>query len=276
MSNAAASLWIQERTASLASSTDAAALLRSGMELALSDDPAALDALAPFLHDSAFLERLDELADPGRKTQNLGRILMALHERPSPEIVPLCVGLVNDPDFVADRDRKIFLLEALAAVTPMSPEVEAVFRAANREGYYAANARLLAANTSPVAMGLFLEMMLDSDVAVNTRVGILHMALIPVRNRIPVMEVVGRLASKKPDPAVAQAAIESIFDFQVQWRKGHPPPPPPWRTSSTATLKYLVSLGTYLKGHFSLSESLQAAIDRTTAIAQAIVARRPE
>jgi hypothetical protein len=274
MSNAGASQWIQERTAILASSANSPELSRAAMELAASDDPAALDALALFLHDPAFLARLDDLGDPGRKTQNLGQVLMALQQRPCPEIVPLCLGLVNAPDFLSDPDRKIFLLEALAAVAPMNAETAKVFRAANEEGYYAANGRMLAANSSPLALALLLEMMLDARVEANTRIGILHMSLIPVRNRIPVLEFVGRLASGNPEPEIANSAIESIYDFQVHWRKGHPPPPPPWRTSSNETLQCLIDLAAHLKGQVSLPESIHAAMDRTTGIASALLARR--
>jgi len=268
--------WIEERRAILATSDESSELGIAATQLAASDDPAALDALAPFLSDSGFLARLDDVNDPGVKTLNLGQVLMTLQSLPSPEIVPLCLRLNRDPVFLSDPDRKTFLLEALAAVIPMSSATAQAFREANQEGYYSAAARMLAANASPNAMSLLLEMMLDPEVDAQRKVGALHMSLIPVRNRLAVLEFTGRLASRKPDPAVTQAAIESIYDFQTRWRKGHPPPPPAWRTSPNDVLKALVNLAAYLKSHVPVQEPLLAAIDRTTRIAQALLERREQ
>jgi hypothetical protein len=264
----------EERIEILAASTDQMKLEVAATELASADDPAALDALGKFLHDPGFLARLDNLDDPGTKTMHLAPVLMALIQHASPEIVPLCLGLVNDPAFLADPDRKIYLLQALSAVTPMSEQTADVFRQANLEGYFASCAALLARNSSPVALALFVAMMLDKEVEVETRVDLLHVSIIPIRNRIPIMEAVGRLASKNPEEEVRNAAIESIFDFKTTWRRGHPEPPPAWRLSSTEDLKYLVNLGAYVKKHFTLPQPLQQAIDSTIETAQALLARR--
>ncbi|MFN0105579.1 MAG: hypothetical protein ACKV2U_26265 [Bryobacteraceae bacterium] len=266
--------WIEERTAVLAASSQQTELEVAATELASADDPAALDALGTFLHDAGFLARLDDLDDPGRKMMHLSPVLLALIKHASPEIVPLCMGLINDPVFLADRDRKIWLLQALSAVTPMTAETAEIFRRANLEGYFGSCACLLARNSSPVALALFLSMMLEKEVEVEMRVDLLHEALVPIRNRIPIMEVVGRLASKNPGEELANAAIESIYDYQVTWRSGHPERPPPWRSSASETLQYLVNLAAYLKSHFKLPESLQQAMDRTTAMAHALLARR--
>jgi hypothetical protein len=274
MSAISPSEWIDERTEILRSSDEPGDLTTAAAELASADDPAALDALGPFLRDPNFLARLDDAADPAGATEHLRPVLTALVQRASPEIVPLCLSLANDRAFLSDPDRKSFLLEALAGVTPMTAESAEIFRVANPEGYFAFNARLLAENASPVALGLFLAMMLDSEEEVETRVEILHMSLVPVRNRVPIMELVGRLAAKNPGEAIVNAAIESVYDFQVTWRKGHPAPPPPWRTASSESLKYLVTMAPYLKKHFPLPRPLQAAMDQTTETASQILARR--
>ncbi len=274
MSGANSTQWILERSTVLSTSTEPAELTVAAAELAGSDDPGALDALGQFLHDPGFLGRLDDPEDPGARTRNLGPVLKALAERPSPEIVPLCLGLIQDPVFIEESDRKIFLLEALAAVVPMSAGTVEAFRNANEEGYYASSARLLAGNSSPLALGLYLEMMLDNEIEAAERVDILHMSLIPVRNRIAIMECVAKLVAKNPGEEVANAAIESIYNYESFWRKGHPAPPPAWRTSSSEVLRYLVSLAPYLKKNCNMPEGLREAMDRTTAIADALLSRR--
>ncbi len=274
MSDTSSSQWIQERVEILASSKEPADLANAATELAAADHPAALDALAPFLRDPAFLDRLDDSGDPASQTEHLRPMLTALIQRASPEIVPLCLSLANDSAFLSDPDRKSFLLEALAGVVPMSAESAEVFTAANQEGYFASNAQLLAANASPTALALFLSMMLDDQEDTETRVELLHASLVPVRNRLPIIEMVGRLAAKNPGEDLVNAAVESIYDFKVSWRKGHPAPPPPWRTASDESLRALVALAPHLKKHLSLPPPLQSAMAATTEIASEILARR--
>ncbi len=274
MSDTTPSAWIQERVAILQSSPEPADLATAVTELAAADHPAALDALAPFLRDSVFLARLADPDDLPTQTELLRPALAALVQRASPEVVPLCLSLANDSAFLADPDRKSFLLEALAAAAPMSPASVAVFSDANPEGYFAFNARLLAENASPAALALLLTMMLDDDEDIETRVELLHVSLIPVRNRLPIIEWVGRLAAKNPGEALVNAAVESLYDFQPTWRKGHPAPPPPWRTASTESLRALVALEPHLKKHLPLPEPLLSAMAQTTEIAREILARR--
>ena len=56
--------WIGERTAVLERSGSPEELEMAGADLALSDDPDALEALAVFLRQSEFLDRLDPPALP--------------------------------------------------------------------------------------------------------------------------------------------------------------------------------------------------------------------
>lgn len=265
--------WIRERSEVLASSGDRQTLAATALEMAAADDPGALDALAGFLRDPGFLARLDDLETPHAKTANLFQVFDKFLQIPTPETASACLACLRDGNFMADPDRKIFVLEALAAA-PITAESAEAFRQANGEGYYMTSARLLAANGSPAAMALLLAMMTDESVRAERRADALHTALIPVRNRIPVMEFTGRLASRAPDPAVVAAAVESIFDFNREWRAGHPPPPPPWRTASVETLQYAVTLAGYLKSNFSLPPTLVEAIDRTAGMCAALLARR--
>src|SRR2546430_16632737 len=73
---------------------------------------------------------------------------------PLPAVLPIfCLALAADPAFLADDDRRIYLLPALAAVRPMSQAAIAAFRQANAEGYYNLNVLLLAKNGSALEIG---------------------------------------------------------------------------------------------------------------------------
>jgi len=265
---------IEERKRILAASTDRMELESAATQLATADDPAALEALGPFLTDAAFLERLDEVNDLSQKVLHLSQVLLALTRFASPEIVPLCLKIVNDPAFRSDPERKVFVLQALAEGGPMDAETVEVFRLANGEGYFATSASLLARNSSPLAMALLLSMMLDEGETIEYRVDLLHSALIPVRDRIPIIEFAGRLLAGNAPSEVLIAAIESIYHYRPDWRRGHPGPPPPWRKASVEVLKYLVNMAAFLKKSVTIPEALQAPMDRTVAMAQALLARR--
>ena len=102
-----------------------------------------------------------------------------LIEAPSPEVARLCLDLVDEP-FYLEHDRKSIVLEALAAVPLMEPETADAFRRANQEGYFAFNALLLAANSSPVALELFRSMVSGEQLDVEGRVELLHRGILPV------------------------------------------------------------------------------------------------
>jgi hypothetical protein len=156
----------------------------------------------------------------------------------------------------------------------MSEKTVEAFRTAVDEGYFGTVACLLAANASPEALALLLALTLDEERSIPIRVDTLHAALIPVRNRIPIIEFVGRLASKNPPAEFTQAAIESIYDFKPYWRRGHPAPPPRWRKTDSEALRYLVNMESYLKKRYSISAELMEAMERTAGMARSILARR--
>lgn len=266
--------WLAERMTILEDSTNPEELTAAAVELALSDDPEALETLGSFLGREDFLARLDDLDNLAEKTRHLSMVLTPLIQKPSPETASLCLSLLGSPAFLADPDRKSFLLEALAAVTPMNAQTVKVFRNANDEGYFGFNALLLTTNASPLALDLFADMMTDESVPAEDRVECLHRAIVPNRARLPILEMVNGLLEEDLEDAVAEAAIESVFDYQPQWVKGHPPPPPAWRTASSEVLRYLVELGNKAKRRPNLSGSLSEAIDATLETARALLSKR--
>jgi hypothetical protein len=244
MSNTALQNWIHERVTVLENSTSPDELELAATELATADDPEALDALETFLRQSEFLRRLDDLTNPGEKTLHLSGVMEPLIERPSPEVVDLCLRLANDPIFLADDDRKSFLLQALAGVSPMNAETVKLFQRTNDEGYFAFNAPLLVSNGSPPALELFETMMLDQEVPEERRADCLHSSITLNRTRLPISEMIMRLLSKDLEESVMIAATESVFDFQWRWFGTHPPQPPAWRSASDDVLRFVIRLGT--------------------------------
>src|SRR5207302_4785443 len=112
-------------------SKDRDALERAARALASSGDPQALRNLGKWLGRPEFLARLDDLNDPATKTHHLDRVLSALENHPGPATESLCLQLLHTPAFLAEPDRKIGLLTALAAVRPLSEATVETFRQAN-------------------------------------------------------------------------------------------------------------------------------------------------
>ena len=274
MANDGRSEWIEERTSVLETSTEPAELEFAATELAQSDDPDALRQLGEFLSRRDFLARLDDLSEPGQKTMHLQTVMRPLIERPSPEVADLCLKLAEDPAFLEDDDRKTFLLQALARVTPMSAPAAEFFKSTNDEGYFASNAPLLASNSSPLALELFASMMSDREVPWERRVDLLHMSIVPNRTRLPILQMVAKLLAEDLEEPVAVGAIESVFDFHWQWFGSHPPSPPAWRSAGDDVLRFVSNLGAQASRRPNLTEPLQQSVDATVDLAHALLQRR--
>lgn len=99
----------------LKSSTDREALERAATTLARSQGAGDLSILGQRLRDPEFLARLDDLSN--LKTRRLRVVLAALAEHPTPSAVALLLTLAEAPSFVAEGERKTFVLKLLAAIS---------------------------------------------------------------------------------------------------------------------------------------------------------------
>lgn len=256
---------ITEALEALANSDDRDELEAAAVLVASSGDFEAIRKLGILLGHASFLARLDDTADPADKTFHLGRVFGAIAQHPSAQIGELAVRLAADPEFMADDDRRIYLLPALAAVRPMTSEGAAIFRKANAEGYFATDAPLLVANGSPLALALFEEMIRDASVPPERRVDSVHTAVLPRRTDLEVLRSAARLLAGPLEDEVAFGLLETLFDHQSKRWFGpalQPPEPPPWESASTEALELLVRLGEDARAR-SLPPELAAAVDLT-------------
>jgi hypothetical protein len=257
---------IDRHLAVLEQSQDSDQVVASAIALAASANPAALVVLGRFLVSPEFLARLDVLADPQRKLTNLRHVLTALEANPTEVTGRLCEGLARDPSFLADPDRKMFLLTALAAVCPMTEPAEAIFRAANTEGYFNGNGPLLVANGSSRALALFEEMVADDRVDADTRVDMFHRAVLAHRLESRVLAACRRLLGRGLEPEMEKGIVETLFDYREHEWFGVArvaPRPPPWSEGTTDVLQAYVQLGRELCQRGKLAEPIVAAIERT-------------
>jgi hypothetical protein len=264
--------WIDDCVAVLQNETGPEELETAAGELASSDDPRALEALGSFLGRSEFLEQLDP---PGsyNPTIHLTGVFAALTASPSPEVVRLCLGLVDEPMYL-EYDRKSLVLDALASTVPMTPATAAAFERANDEGYYAFDALLLAQNGSVVALELYRSMMSDPAVDPEVRVELVRKGILPYRNQITTLHTAAALIDSKVEPIIAKTAMESVFDYQPEWFLIHGPTPPHWRTAPEEVLRYVLQVASTLMDSQKVPASLMPAMERTTAIVRALLAAR--
>jgi hypothetical protein len=261
----------------LETSHDREALERAAVALAASEAPEFLGRLYDFLHKSDALARLDDLSSPPWKTWHLSRVLGALERHPSQATADLCRRLTYEPDFLADNDRKIYLLPALAAVQPMSAQAVEVLREANAEGYYNLNIILLVKNGGPLALGLFEEMIRDSSVPEERRIDGEHAAILPFRTQLAVLQSVDRLLNDDLEYDVQLGAIETVFDYRSREWFGpvrEPPEPPPWESASSEALQFVLILAGKLVARGGLPGPLLEAVESTAAAVRQILAVR--
>lgn len=268
---------IPAELAILAGSHDGAELARAATAVIASGDRQALRRLGTLLSQREFLARLDDLDVPSLKTRRLGRVMAALEQHPSPSTAQFSLDLAADETYLADPDRKVFLLRALAAVRPMSDEAAALFRDANAEGYFGADAILLANNGSPRALDLLGDMLADGTVPAARRTDCAHLALYPHRTEPPLLALAGHVLAGDLDDEVATAVIESIVDDEyARWFPpgGVPPLPPAWEEASTDALEQLLALGGPAEARPRLPAWLRSIVERTVARVRSILARR--
>ncbi len=272
MPDSASGNWIDERVAVLENGTAPEELEAAATELASSDNPQALEALGSLLGRKEFLERLDP-PDSGDSTAHLSGVFAPLVANPSPEVARLCLGLTDQPIY-RELGRRLLVLETLAGVVPMSADTAAAFQRANEEGYYAFDALLLAQNSSQVALDLYLSMMSDQSVDEEARVELVRKGILPYRNRLTILRTAAALIDKKVEPLIELTAMESVFDYRPEWFVIHGPTPPPWRTAPEEVLRYVLQLASALTEKQKVPASLVPAMERTTAIARALLAAR--
>lgn len=246
----------------LKSSTDRDALERAAVTLVRSGDAGDLAFLGQLLRDREFLARLDDLSN--LKTLHLSRVMAALADHPTPQIVDLSLTLAEDPVFVAEGDRKSFVLDLLASVKPMTERTAAMFQRSNVEGYFGFNARLLAGNGSPNALKLFEAMMIDTTVPVESRMECLHKAVLPKRIELPILASADRILSRTKEPVIASAVIESLFDFRQGWFgiESGVSGPPVWESGSPDSLRSALALANKALARRDLSPALRTTVSR--------------
>ena len=270
---------IARHAAVLAESRDREALAASARALAASGQPEALEVLGRFLQEEVFLARLDPLEEPQQKLTNLRHVLAALQAHPNRSTGRLCETLAGSPGFMAEPDRKIFLLPALAEVRPMSEAAEAIFRRANAEGYWSSNGPLLMSNGSPRALSIFAEMVADAGVPEADRVDMIHWAVPAHRLHPGVAEMARGVLDRGLPPEVERALVETLFDYQGDEWFGvarNPPVPPPWAAGATGVRQHYLKLGEHLVKTRKPPPPLAKAIEATLHEIRAILATRPK
>ncbi len=187
--------------------------------------------LEKLLTNAAYLTRLD---DPSvARTRRFGHVMAELASGARADTVELCLRLAANPAFLAEPDRMTHLLPVVAAVKPMGAKTAALFRTTNEQGYFATNARLLAANGSPVAIELFVAMVLDTRVRLPRRIDALRGGIVPRRTELQWIDAARAIFDRTKEPALAHAAAASVFDFGIEWFGPHEAPAQPaWDKAS--------------------------------------------
>jgi hypothetical protein len=184
-------------------------------------------------------------------------------------VAALCVSLARNREFVSIPERLNPLLNALAAVQPMSKEGAAIFRESSHSGYFAVNGPLLARNASPPALAVLEELMSDESLDPQDRVDVARRSLLPVRTSAAVVELCARVtASRLVAGPVRLAIVETLFDYQPRQWFGvamNQPAPPPWSSATEPARTALKSLGKQLLGRSDVPANLHAEIRKTLA-----------
>jgi hypothetical protein len=263
---------IERHIAILQHSGNRGELASSAIALAASEDSTALLSLAGELSRKEFLNRLDDTAAPERDTSNLVNVFNALADHPVAASAQLCITVYAQTDFWTIPARINFLLQALAAVRPTSPEAADVFRASSEEGFAQVNGPLLIANESPLALKVFEELIAGDWVESYVKVDMLHRSVLPSRTHLPVLQACATLYEHELPDDVRDGLIETLFDYQSRLWFGpvrQPPIPPTWESASEDALDFVLPfVDRVLQG--LMNEALRPAVESTRAKLESI------
>lgn len=232
--------------------------------------------LGELLRDSRFIARLDNPAVGG--TRRLNNVMMALAANADQRTAALCQALAADRIYANEPGRMPLLLEVLAAVKPMTPKTADLFRSTNAQGYFASNARRLAANGSPEALRLFESMMLATERSIGARVESLRAGFVPRRTALPILQAAGNILSRTKEPRLEIAVVEALFDYKPHWFRPENSisGPPAWETASTEALIAARRLAEMAKTRFAIPDSLRLAVNRESAAIGNALSQRPD
>ncbi|MBI1189261.1 MAG: hypothetical protein GC200_01080 [Tepidisphaera sp.] len=212
----------------LATSSDAGALTKAAQELAASKDAAGFDALRASLENAKFLDAIDPPAKPpaSRLAMNLWKILRTLSENKAKEARGVIEALTQAPAYQKHIARVDLLLEATETLRPPGPKVVEYWKtySGHADIHAPVLQRILIANRSGEALGLFGEMMANEGFGAERRVNWIHAGVPAVRNDAGALVMVTKLVDdKRVSPQVRLGAVEAVFDWDDEWVPIHGP-----------------------------------------------------
>jgi hypothetical protein len=237
----------------------------AAVRIAGSGDAAELRLLGDSLSTASFLARLDDSTNPQMAAQYLRAVFQALEKNPSSATEALCLKVMAAWTFTEPLSKANYALPALAAVKPMSPAGESLFAESNRQGYFAFNGPLLAANGSERATALLESMFADTSQSVTERIAMAREAVVPHRTKVSTVRVVDRLAGRPGlEPELVVALVECLYDYKsLEWygKRRRPPEAPSWKKAAPEARREAAKLGRRLLAERKdLPESLRSAI----------------
>jgi hypothetical protein len=258
---------LSNQIASLDTQRDPARIEAAAIAIAGSGDAEAVQKLATHLGTRSFLRRLDSGKSGQTDIDRLVHVFRVLTDHPSAATDALCVGLARAAEFTSKPERLNLLLNALAAVRPMSKGAAAIFRETSRSEYLGVNGPLLARNASPVALKVLEELFSDESLELEQRVDMAHRSLLSVRTDPAIVSMCARMTvSTLVSRQVRTAVAETLFDYQPRQWFGvamNQPTPPSWKSASKPTRSALRTLGRTLLDQPDIPNSLRDAIAST-------------
>jgi hypothetical protein len=158
-----------------------------------------------------------------------------------------------------------FLLPALLAVRPLTEESAAIVRATNPMGFYLLNGPLLLKNGSPLALAVFEEMVVDTSVDLESRVEMIHHAVLPLRGDSVVVGLCIGLIRRGVEAGIENGLIETLYDHQSRLWFGVvrvPPTPPAWADADPEARRMLIEFGRTLLAARRHPIALMDAVER--------------
>jgi len=233
--------------------------------LAAGQDAANHWELGCLLASEDYLYRLDspkEYSAPPRLLR-LARVLRALMDNPAPSAGQLLVWLTRQAGFLDRSQRRLLLIQALAAVRP-APADAASFWDRNSQAdspYLTVTIGALADNGTPNALRLLETKMADPEIESDLKISWMRRPILVHRNEAPVLDSCGRMLVGLMSQELRPPLVGALFDYQSDWYRSNPPVPPVSSAMDPQARKLSRGIAQYALQNIPLDSVLKAKVE---------------
>jgi hypothetical protein len=253
----------------MATSKDAAELMRTAAAFAGSAKESDHSALRQHLGSEEFLNRLDSAEDYSQppKRLRLARVLRTLAENPASAAASTLLVLARSPVFTAVEQRQYLLILALVPLRPAPADAVRFWRlhSAPETVWRHVTVAALCDNGSEPALALLEEVLVHPQHDPEEKVVWMRDPLLRHRNEVPLLSCCERMITRSLPEEQRPDLLEALCDYRPNlWYVVCTPPVPPARAAASREAREILRrICQWGSANLKLRPSVKLAVEST-------------